>query len=37
MIKNDVEFRMYRKFGADTSIKFDTPDPLPEEKEQPPR
>jgi len=35
MIKNDVEFRMYRKFGADTSIKFDTPDPLPDEKEQP--
>jgi hypothetical protein len=37
LTKNDVEFRMYRKFGADTSIKFDTPDPLPEEKlkEQP--
>lgn len=36
-IKNDVEFRLYRKFGADTSIKFDTPDPLPEDKlkEQP--
>ena len=31
-MKNDVEFRMYRKFGADTSIKFDTPEPLPEEK-----
>jgi hypothetical protein len=37
LTKNDVEFRMYRKFGADTSIKFDTPDPVPEEKlkEQP--
>jgi len=37
LIKNDVEFRMYRKFGTDTTIKFDTPDPLPEEKlkEQP--
>ncbi len=35
--RNDVEFRLYQKFGADTSIKFDTPDPLPEEKlkEQP--
>ena len=37
LTKNDVEFRLYRKFGADTSIKFDTPDPVPEEKlkEQP--
>jgi hypothetical protein len=37
--KNDVEFRMYRKFGADATIKFDTPDPLSEEqtKEQPPK
>jgi len=36
--KNDVEFRLYRKFGTDTSIKFDTPEPLPEEKtkENPP-
>ena len=32
LVKNDVEFRMYRKFGADTSIKFDTPEPLPEDK-----
>jgi len=32
VVKNDVEFRMYRKFGADASIKFDAPDPLPEEK-----
>jgi hypothetical protein len=36
-VKNDIEFRMYRKFGTDTSIKFDTPAPLPEGelKEQP--
>ena len=36
--KNDVEFRLYRKFGTDTTIKFDTPEPLPEEKtkEKPP-
>lgn len=31
LTKNEVEFRMYRKFGADATIKFDTPDPLPEE------
>jgi hypothetical protein len=39
LIKNEVEFRMYRKFGAEASITFDTPDPLPEEqlKEQPPQ
>jgi hypothetical protein len=40
LIKNDVEFRMYRKFGAEALIKFDeTPEPLPEEKtkEQPPQ
>jgi hypothetical protein len=30
--KNDVEFRMYRKFGTETTIKFDTPEPLPEDK-----
>jgi hypothetical protein len=37
--KNDVEFRMYRKFSAEADIKFDTPDPLPEDqtKEQPPK
>jgi hypothetical protein len=37
--RNDVEFRMYRRFTAEAEIKFDTPDPLPEEKttEQPPR
>jgi hypothetical protein len=37
--KNDVEFRMYRRFTVEAEIKFDTPDPLPEEKttEQPPQ
>jgi len=28
LIKNEVEFRLYRKFGSDSSIKFDTPEPL---------
>jgi hypothetical protein len=29
LVKNEVEFRMYRKFGTDTSITFDTtPDAL---------
>lgn len=38
LVKNEVEFRMYRKFGADATIKFDTPDALPEDvlQEQPP-
>jgi hypothetical protein len=37
LVKNDIEFRMYRKFGAETNIQFDTPAPLPDEsvKEQP--
>ena len=37
--KNEVEFRMYRKFGAEATIKFETPEPLPEDKinEQPPK
>jgi hypothetical protein len=39
MTKNVLEFRLYRKFSADTSIKFDGADlpPLPEDKEQPPK
>ncbi len=39
LAKNDVEFRMYRRFTAEAEIKFDTPDPLPEENttEQPPK
>jgi hypothetical protein len=34
LARNDKEFRLYRRFGADTTIKFDTPDPLPTEKTQ---
>jgi hypothetical protein len=30
--KNEVEFRLYRRFTAESQITFDTPDPLPEEK-----
>jgi hypothetical protein len=30
--KNEVEFRLYRKFGAETTLTFDTPEPLPDEK-----
>lgn len=30
---NEVEFHLYRKFGADTTITFDTtPEPIPDEK-----
>ncbi len=37
LVRNEVEFRMYRKFGTETSITFE-PEPIPEEatKEQPP-
>jgi len=37
LVKNETEFRLYNKFGADTSIQFDVPDALPEDqtKEQP--
>ena len=37
--KNEIEFRMYRKFSTEATIKFDTPEPLPEDKttEQPPK
>lgn len=31
LIRNDIEFRNYRKFGTDTSITFDTPEPLASE------
>ncbi len=39
LVKNEVEFRLYRKFGADAVIKFDTPEPLPSEalEEKPPQ
>ena len=37
--RNDIEFRLYRKYSAETSIQFETetPEPLPEDqiKEQP--
>jgi len=32
MSKNDIEFRLYRKFGTESTIKFETPDALPEDK-----
>lgn len=39
LLRNEVEFRMYRKFAAEATIIFDTPEPLPEDKtrEQPPQ
>lgn len=39
LTKNETEFRLYRKFGTESTIKFETPDPLPEEKtkEKPPK
>jgi hypothetical protein len=39
MFKNEVEFRLYRKFSADTAITFETPEPLSPDKttEQPPK
>lgn len=32
MTKNDIEFRLYRKFGTESTIKFETPDALPEDQ-----
>ena len=34
---NEIEFHQYRKFGTETSITFDTPDPIPADqlKEEP--
>jgi len=32
MSKNDIEFRLYRKFGTESTIKFETPDPLPDDQ-----
>jgi hypothetical protein len=39
LTRNQVEFHLYRKFGADTTITFDTPEALPEDKtkEEPPK
>lgn len=30
--RNDIEFRLYRKFGTESTIKFATPDALPEDQ-----
>ncbi len=32
LTKNETEFRLYRKFGTESTIKFETPDPLPDDK-----
>lgn len=39
LVKNQVEFRGYRKFGAEATITFDTPEPLADDKikEKPPQ
>jgi hypothetical protein len=29
--RNDIEFRLYRKFETGSTIKFDTPEPLPDD------
>jgi len=29
---NEIEFHLYRKFGAEASITFDTPDPIPQDQ-----
>lgn len=31
-VKNDVDYHLYRKFGTESTIKFETPPPVPEEK-----
>lgn len=38
LTRNDEEFRLYRKFSTESEIKYDTPEPLPEDqtKEQAP-
>jgi hypothetical protein len=30
--RNEIEFRLYRKFGTESTIKFETPEPLPDDK-----
>jgi hypothetical protein len=39
MSRNEAEFHLYRKFGAETQVTFDTPEPIPDEKtkEEPPK
>ncbi|MBY0505327.1 MAG: hypothetical protein K2X03_15545 [Bryobacteraceae bacterium] len=32
LVKNEAEFRTYRKFGTESSITFDVNEPIPEEK-----
>jgi hypothetical protein len=32
MTRNQIEFRLYREFGTESTIKFETPDPLPDDK-----
>jgi hypothetical protein len=33
VMKNEAEFRLYNKFGAETNIQFgEAPDPLPPDK-----
>lgn len=32
LVKNEAEFRTYRRFGSDSSITFDVNEPIPEEK-----
>jgi hypothetical protein len=32
MTRNDIEFRLYKKFGTESTIKFETPDALPEDQ-----
>jgi len=39
LTRNVKEFRLYRKFSADATVTYDTPEPLPDDqtKEQPPK
>jgi hypothetical protein len=40
LTKNVKEFRLYRRFSADATVTFDTPEPLPEDQtkeQQPPK
>ena len=31
-VKNDVDYHLYRKFGTESTIKFETPEPISEDK-----
>ena len=40
LVKNELEFRLYNRFGTESNIQFgDVPDALPEDstKEEPPK